>query len=414
MNKIQKSKSLFESGKNIVVQDRDDLDNFPSYIERGKGAYVWDYDGNQFLDFTCAKGAIILGYSYEEVDNAVIEQIQQKGNIFFTQYSELKFLLAQELCVLIPCAERAIFFKSGSDATSAAIRLARIYSEKSIVLTCGYHGWHDWALKIFPEFIIPEINDFIIDFGYNLATLNQLLEIHKNNIACIIITPEPNFFNRDHLLAIQSICIRENITLIFDEVKTGFRFQLGGYQKYSGIVPDMATFSKGMSNGYGISVLVGKNNIMENYKKTHLWGTYYGELIPIVAALKTIEIIKRENVMEHLWHIGKQFIQGLDELFIKYNVAVEIYKYPTVFHIIFDDVLLGKSFFKNCLKNGLLFYAFDNQMINFSHTEQHIGEALNKIDKVLKSLPKVAPAVHGHLSKPSLDKYTLGEFGGIL
>lgn len=415
MNK-NKSKYLYHKGIDIVTLTRDDLDKFPTFLQKGKGAYVWDYDNNKFIDFTCSKGAIILGYSNDEVDNAVISHIKNNGNIFFTQYSKEKLELAEVLTELIPCAERAMFFKSGSDATSAAIRLARVYTGNSVVLSAGYHGWHDWALKMFPEFELKPINDMVYDFAYNIDLLDELINRHNNNIACLIITPEPNFFEPDFLLKIKSICLKNNIILIFDEVKTGFRFTLGGYQKFSGVTPDIATFSKGMSNGYGLSVVVGNREIMNAYSKTHLWGTYMGEMIPFVAALKTIEIINRDNVIDHIWRLGSLFINELSKLFIKYNVCAEICKYPSIFHIIFDDTNLANSFFTACLENGLLLYANDNQMISYAHNEEIIIQSLGIAEISLAKALNLSPVYNksSKVSKDSLDSYTLGEFGGLV
>jgi glutamate-1-semialdehyde aminotransferase len=379
---LKKSQELFLKGKEIVAQDRDDLDNFPCYIKRAKGAYVWDMDDNKYIDFTCAKGPIILGYSDERVDNAVIKHIRKNGNLFFTQYSDLKFKLAKKLIKHIPCAERVLFFRTGSCATTAATRVARTYSNKDIVLTSGYHGWHDWSLKMFPEF--KSHDNYTFDFGYNIDVLNDLINKFKDNIACIFITLEPNFFSDDLFKQIKIIANDNQIILIYDEIKTGFRFALGGYQKYSNIIPDLATFSKGMANGYSISCLVGNRQIMEAANKTHLWGTYHSEQIAFIAALKTIDIIEKENVIDSITKRGTYFIDKLNALFLKNEIAVEIHKYPTMFHIVFEDDNFGNLFYKECLNNGVLFYPFDNQMIMFSHSIDILNEALSIIEGVIK------------------------------
>lgn len=412
MKELKESRLIFERGKHIAAQDRDDLDRFPCYIHRGKGAYVWDYDGNQYLDFTCGKGAVILGYSNDEVDQAVMEQIKNNGNIFFTQYSDIKLRLAEKLVEHIPCAERVMFFKTGSASTSAAIRVARVYTGKDIIITCGYHGWHDWSLHLFPEF--KSYDNEIIEFNYDLQRLYEIFETHRGNVAGLIITPEPNFFSDAFLHKAREITKAEGVPLIFDEVKTGFRFTLGGYQKYCGVIPDMATFSKGLANGYGISAVVGKREILEAAMKTHLWGTYHAELIPMVAAIKTIEILENSNVLAKMWETGAYFISKLEELFLKYQLPMQVYTHPTVFHIVVEEDL-GKAFFHEALEQGILFYPFDNQMISSAHEKTDIDEAIKRLEKVAEKLCATFPEKRGNtIEQGAIDHYTLNEFGGVV
>lgn len=406
-----KSKKLFNDAFDIVAQNRKDLDIFPCYFKKAKGFNIWDYDNNKFTDLTCSRGAIILGHAHSIVDTKVIDRITKGGNILFTQLNKEKVSLAKLLKDRIPSAERSLFFKTGSEATSAAIRIARLKSKKKIILTSGYHGWHDWSLVMFEKFKSFD-QEYIFDFEYNIQKMEKLIFEWRNDIAAIIISPEPCFFSSSHIKQICDIANRNNIIIIFDEVKTGFRFTQGGYQELIGTIPDMSVFSKGLANGYSISALVGKKEVMIKSLETHLWGTFHSEMIPLVAALETQKILKEENVIRHINMMGNQLIIGLKKLFIQYGVIAEIFGTGSIFHIIFDDISIGESFFKENLFHGVLFFPFDNQMICHAIDNEEVNEILKRVNNVLNNIePKTKRKKVRH---SVISKYTISEFGGYI
>ncbi|MBS1807404.1 MAG: aminotransferase class III-fold pyridoxal phosphate-dependent enzyme [Acidobacteria bacterium] len=412
-----RSLSLLKRASRVTSSERVDLEGtFPMIMEHAEGAYVWDVDGNSYLDFTASTGAIILGYRHPEVDAAVVDQILRRGTIFPT-IAEMQVRLAERLNSIFPCAERVLFFRTGSCATTAAIRLARVFTGRSKVLTSGYHGWHDWHLHIFPRFEFKDENH--LDFRYNLNFLEALLLKHRGDVACIIITPEPNFFGPEYLQEIREITKRENVLLIFDEVMSGFRYGRGGIQARFDIKPDLAAISKGLANGLALSAVLGRADIMRSRDQTHLAGTFHNELSSMAAALTTIEFFERERVYEHLDRIGTYFLQGMNQMFADAGMPIFAGRFPSLFHIIFEVEAAAEVFYAEALARGILMHPFDPQMITYAHNETDIDMALEKLKEALQAVRRQLPELfcfpHGqNLSTETLDFRTLHEFGGTI
>lgn len=395
--------------------DRPDLEGgYPFVVSKGKGCNLWSLGGQEFIDFTCATGAVILGYAYPDIVDAVSKRASF-GNIFITPYSDEMGILAEQLVDIIPSAEKVAFFRTGSCGTTAAVRLARVFTERDIILTCGYHGWHDWHQGIFPRFKFAD--DRHIEFGYNLNLLEQLLEKHRGKVAAVIITPEPAFFPDSYFHELSEIVSSYDALLIFDEVMSGFRYQLGGVQARCGVKPDISIFGKGLANEYSLSVVVGRAEIIDARSKTHLAGTFNHEMTPIVAAIKTLDIIKKRNVIETIQDRGRILLDGLEKLFEHYGIISEITDTPAIFHVIFDTEEFAQAFYKKCLEFNLIFNRFDQQMISFSHSPEVIKTAIDTVEEVLRQMYKSHPAAFENWNKElssSAKKYrTLHEFGGL-
>lgn len=380
------SEEVFKNNLHMVGDDRDDLDRtFPFIIKKGKGAKLWDLDGNEYIDFTCACGSIVLGYCYEEVDKAVIEHITNIGNIFPTQLHEAKIQLTKMLMEIYPRYERAVYFKTGSDATDAAIRIARMATGKDKILTCGYHGWHDWQLNNFPRFRFDDQRH--INFRYDLELLEEEIEKNRNEIAAVIVTPDMNYFDAEYFRKLEEIIKKNNLLFILDEVASGFRFKLGGLQKLMNLSPDMTCLGKGLANGYSISAVLASNKIMKDAcLKTHMWSTYNGEMTGYAAAIKTLDIMKRENVRDKVEILACKFADGIENLFEKYGIDAEILSNPNIFQIGFEDYDLHCEFTNECYRQGVILSKDFESMINYSHTNELIDEALQKIENAIMVL----------------------------
>ena len=237
---------------------------FPDFIERGRGSHVWDVDGNEYIDFVMACGPVTLGYCYPAVDQAIQEQLGR--GIIFSRPTALEGEVAEALADIVPCAEMTRFFKGGAEANSGALRLARAYTGRSKVASCGYRGWHDqWAVAHTPRGIPAELAGLILEFRYNdLDSLQRLLEANPGQVAAVIFDavsgdlPEAGF-----LAGVQALAQRHGALLIFDEIVTGFRLAPGGAQEYYGVTPDLAVFAKGIANGMPLSAVCGRRDIMQ-------------------------------------------------------------------------------------------------------------------------------------------------------
>ena len=229
----------------------------PKYLRRGKGAYVWDVDGNQFLDYTMGVGPLSLGYAYDVVDAAIKKQLED--GITFSMMHPLEVEVAELVREVIPNAESVRFSKTGCDVTTAAVRLARAFTGRDKVLCCGYHGWHDWYIAVTDRNKgIPQVSrDLTYTFNYN--DLQSVIDSIDAETACVILEPVVFEAPRENFLhKLKEVCQRNGTLLIFDEMWTGFRLALGGAQEYFGVKADLACFSKAVANGMPISILTGR------------------------------------------------------------------------------------------------------------------------------------------------------------
>ena len=299
---------------------------YPIFFDSGKGGKVIDADGNEYIDMLCAYGPIIIGHREEEIDNAVIDQMKNKGFCMsLTQPVQNK--LAEKLIKLIPSAEQCVFVKTGSDATTTSIRIARAFTNKLKVIRCGYHGWHDWCVEV--KGGIPEkLYEDTLEFHYNdLEGLENLMKQHGDNVAAIIVTPvghplahEVEMPKPGFLEGVKELAAKHGSVLIFDEIRSGFRVNMGGAQKEFGVTPDLSVFGKAMANGYPIGAVVGKKEIMQVLaEKVFLSSTFFPNSLEQVAALKTIEILERDNVLEVIKEKGTKFAAKVEKIIEETN-----------------------------------------------------------------------------------------------
>ena len=279
----------------------------PLFLERGQGAYVWDYDGNKYVDYVLGLMPIILGYCDPDVDEAIRNQLN--NGIIFSLPSDLEVQLSEKLIELIPCAEMVRFGKNGSDATSAAIRLARAHTGRDRIAVSGYHGWHDWYIGTTARNLgVPKsVQDLSSKFIFNDPdSLERLFKTDSTGFAAVILEPtglcepEDGFLER-----VRELCDQYGVVLVFDEIVTGFRVDMGGAQRKYGVTPDLATFGKAMANGMPISAIVGKREIMKLMDNIFFSGTFGGETLSLTAALATITKLEKINAPEVFKRIGK-------------------------------------------------------------------------------------------------------------
>ena len=288
----------------------------PLFLTHGKAARVWDIDGNEYVDFVNGLLPIILGYQYPAVDAAIQKQL--KNGIVFSLPSPLEYELAALLVKLIPCAEMVRFAKNGSDATSGAIRLARACTGRDHVAVCGYHGWQDWYIGSTTRHLgVPNATRALTHkFDYNdISSLEEIFKKNKNKVAAVILEPmntdEPQ---KNFLEKVKNLTHKNGALLVFDETITGFRYSLGGAQKFFGVTPDLATFGKSIANGMPISALVGKRKYMKRVEDIFFSGTFGGETLSIAAALATIREMQRKPILKKIWQNGRYLQTGTRKL----------------------------------------------------------------------------------------------------
>ena len=372
---------------------------FPIFFEEGKGSHVLDVDGNEYIDYLCAYGPIIIGNREEEIDNAVIKQIREKG-FCFSLTQKYQNDLAKKMNELIPCAEMSLFVTTGSDATTTAIRLARSYTGKSKILRCGYHGWHDWCVEVkggVPEKLYEDVQGF----PYNdLEALEVMLKGNKDETAAVIITPLGHPLAADitepeegYLQGVKDLAAKYNAVLIFDEIRTGFRVSMGGAQKYYGVTPDMAVFGKAMANGYPIGCVTGKAEIMkEGEKNVFISSTFFPNSLSYVAALKTIEILERDDILGQIWKKGTWFIDKVTALCKKYNTGAKISGIPPMMFITFDKdskkvyKQRRTEFYTQLIRRGIFLQPFHHGYISARHSQEDLEKTMVAIEESFQYL----------------------------
>jgi glutamate-1-semialdehyde aminotransferase len=375
----------------------------PKYLDRGKGSHVWDVDGNEFLDFSMAIGPVSLGYCYPAVDEAIRAQLA-KG-ITFSLMHPLEVEVAELVRSVVPCAERVRFSKTGCDVTSAAVRLARAYTGRSRVVCCGYHGWHDWYISVTDRNRgIPEaVQDLTSTFEYN--DLDSLGEALTGDVACVILEPVTFQAPKDGFLqGVQALCRRAGALLVFDEMWTGFRLEIGGAQQHYGVVPDLACFSKAVANGMPLSILAGRGDVMDLLEKdVFFYTTFGGEALSLAAAKATIAELARTRAPAQLAERGRRIKEGFNE--IARGAGVEFARCVGLdcrTLVTFDakaaDPLEQKSLVQQeLIRRGILWGGFHN--MSLSHSDEDVDRTLRAYREVL---PILRDAVAGGRVRQSL------------
>jgi glutamate-1-semialdehyde aminotransferase len=402
---ITKSLALYEEACGLVpggvLGARKPADfiagEYPIFLESGKGCRLTDVDGNEFIDFLCGYGPIILGYRESEVDEAVYKQITEKG-FCFSLTQKYQNDLAKKIAELVPSAEMSIFLKTGSDATTASIRIARAHTNKLKVMRCGYHGWHDWCVEM-KGGIPKKFYEDVFEFQYNnLTQLEELMAVHGNETAAIIMTPfgHPNHQKMQipqpgFLEGVRDLADKYNAVLVYDEIRTGFRLSLGGAQALYGVHPDISVLGKAIANGYPISVVTGKKDVMmAAAEKLFISSTFFPNSEAFIAALKTIEILERDNVLANIWGKGEWFMEKIQEILNKHDVGAELTGIPPMFYITFEKDETGsykgkrKDFYTQMIRKRFFFTPYHHAYISYRHTEEDLNLALIAIDESLE------------------------------
>jgi len=415
----EKAKTIIPGGNQLLSKRAERFlpDFWPAYYSKAKGCEVWDLDGNHYYDFAqMGVGCCILGYADDDVDAAVAMAIKNGSMCSLNCPEEVE--LAEKMISLHPWAEMARFARSSGEACAIAVRIARAASGKNKVAFCGYHGWHDWYLAanlgdssnldgqllpgLDPLGVPRELRETSIPFNYNkLNELQAIIDKYPNEIGVIIMEPErdtppePGF-----LEGVRSIATKIGAVLIFDEVTSGFRMNLGGIHLLYGVNPDIAVFGKALGNGYPISAIIGRRAVMEHAQDTFISSTFWTERIGPTAALVTIKKMEEHDVQKHLIEYGKLINKGWTALAKKHCIDIHISGIPPLTHITFkaDDPLAVQTLYaQEMLERGFLLGAA--VYMTYAYSEEVINKFCEQSDPVFEKI-KIAldnKDIHLHL-----------------
>lgn len=425
----QRAHSLIPGGAHTYSKGDDQFPaNAPKIISHGKGCYLWDVDGNRYTDFAMSLGTVTLGHAYGPVNDAVKREIERGVN--FTRPSVIEGELAEVIVDIIPSAEMVKFAKNGSDAVTAAVKLARAYTGRDYVIRCSadpFNAVHDWFIgsTIMNRGVPKVVQELTLKFDYNdLESCKKHFDQYPGKIAAVLLEPISYIPPKDSFLQdLKNLCEKNGTLLIFDEVVSGFRFAIGGAQEVAGVTPHLSAFGKAMANGFSVSALVGQKEFMriggidhEQERVFLLSTTHGGETHSLAASLATIEELKKWNVIAHFDWVGKYLKDGFDRL-------SEAKGFIKQFH----------SFGYNCkpayaIKNKqgepcmALRTLFLQEMIRrdvimpyivpcFAHKKENLDAALSALDEVLEIMKeasdndRVMEAINHNPVKPVFRKF---------
>lgn len=366
----------------------------PYFAERAKGSRVWDVDGNEYIDFINALASVTLGYADPDVNAAVAEQLQH-GTIFSLSH-RLESEVAELICEVVPSAEMVRFGKNGSDATAGAIRIARAFTGRDHVLTCGYHGWQDWTIGTTArnKGVPAATRALTHTFPYNdAAALAAKLQEFDGQVAAVIMEPmNVAAPAAGYLDEVKRLAHQAGALLIFDETITGFRFANGGAQELFGVTPDLTTLGKGIANGFPLAAVCGRRDVMMEMEEVFFSFTMGGETLSLAAAKAVIEKLRREPVIATMRARGERIERETAERIARHGISdfVSITGDPTWTFLIMKDwngyssFEIKTLFMQEMLARGVLTFGTHN--LSYAHTDADVDRLGQVYDEVFPIL----------------------------
>lgn len=409
-----KGQELYKRAKKVIpggtmlLSKRPEMflpEKWPSYYEKAQDCHIWDLDGKKYTD-VCIMGigTNILGYANEEVDNAVREVINKSNMSTFNAPEEV--YLAERLIDLHPWADMARFARSGGEANAIAIRIARAATGKDKVAICGYHGWHDWYIStnigtgdglgnhllpgLEPAGVPKGLEGTTIPFAYNdIEALEKIINENKE-LGVVKMEVSRNFGPKNGFLEqVRQLCTDNGIVLIFDECTSGFRQTFGGLHKMYDVQPDMCMFGKALGNGYAVTGVLGRQDVMQAAQKTFISSTFWTERIGSVAALKTLEVMERTKSWETITETGTQIGENWERMAKTHDLEIQVSGLPALISFTFksDDHLAYKTFItQEMLKKG--FIGATSVYVSIAHTKKIIDAYFDTLDGIFKTIAK--------------------------
>ncbi|MBT4711723.1 MAG: aminotransferase class III-fold pyridoxal phosphate-dependent enzyme [Alphaproteobacteria bacterium] len=367
----------------------------PVFATRADGGYVWDADGNKFIDWPMALGPLLLGHNNATVNDAVAKQLD--NGIAFSLPTVGELALAERLVDWFPYADRVRFGKNGSDATSGAVRAARAFTGRSTILCCGYHGWQDWFIGTTTRNggVPSAMAELTKPFPYNdIEALGELLAAHQGDVAAVIMEPmglvEPG---PGYLEAVRQLATQHGAVLIFDECWTGFRIHAQGAFGKFGVAPDMACFGKALGNGVPISVVIGTAEVMETFEEIFFSFTFGGDMLGIAAAGAVLDVLESQPVLAEVDALGRSLMDGTADLVADHDLGdhIALSGYGARHFLVFsgddaDGMILKTLFQQEAMKAGIL--AAGWHASSWAHTDDDVQHTLRAYDGVFGDLAR--------------------------
>ncbi len=364
-------------------------ENAPAYYKRAEGAKLIDVDDNEYVDFGMALGACLLGYNHP----VIVEAIRQEaGNGILTTFpTRLEPRLAEIIIDTVPSIEMVRFMKTGAEAVSAAVRLARAYTGRKYVLASGYFGWHDWFSK--GEGVPEAIKELCIPFGFNETDdfLNKL-NASPDYPAAVVMEPVIHEHPKQEFLdTLRKNCDKHGIVLIWDETKTAFRMAPGGAQQFYDFLPDLTVMGKALAGGMSLTAVGGKKEYMKSWHKVWISSTYACESLSLAAAIALMGYIRNNQVHTHIQELGAKLLTGARKIAESFPEYCEVFGIPHMNGIRLTGELPDlkereASFYRSLLESGFILKRNGYNFVSYSHSEEHIDGCLKAFEEALEKL----------------------------
>lgn len=412
---MRRSEELFRRAEQIIPwgtqtnakrPDEGMRDVMPLFIEEADGCRIRDVDGRWYIDYRSALGPIILGYRNRAVDDAVRAQMER--GVLFSMASPLEVEVAGFLVERLPGVEKIRFMKTGENANAAAVRLARAFTGRDHLVTCGYHGHSDWfSCGEGKEPLwtrrerngVPRTLDALVTrlpYG-DTAEAERIFGEKGDRVAAVIMVAYDwnEHVAREFVLRMRELTRAHGALLIFDEVLTGFRLARAGAREYFGVIPDLSTYAKAMANGYPLAAFAGRAEVMDKLYDVTLTSTYAGETLSLAAARATLEMILDGPVLEHVWAMGERLARGFDEAAAQRDLPFRAFGLPPAVQFRFDadearDAELRSAFFRQLYRKGI--FAARPFLLSYAHKTADVEETLAAMGEALDAVAEM-PAV---------------------
>ncbi|MFI6231647.1 aminotransferase class III-fold pyridoxal phosphate-dependent enzyme [Micromonospora echinospora] len=410
------NRGLVERARRVTAAENYDIGTrFSAMIQSGEGAWLTDVEGNRYVDLTASSGTIILGHRNQAVTEAITRQIQDFGTAFASTLSVPRVELAERLCERYECAEKVVFHKTGSEGTAMAARLARAATGRELILSCGYHGWHEWQLA--GETFGYQQTTGVVGFGYNEKALAKMLEAFGNEVAGVLISPEMLYFDVEFYQRMHALCARYDVPFMMDEVYTGFRAGPKGVHGL-GVPADVVVVSKGLANGHSLAAVMGRRDIIDAYDVSGIQGTYTREVPPMAAAMAVLDVLDTPGVYEHAEAMGRRLADGMREILTGEGIPNWVGGPALMFDTVLPNDDLGWEIYKTAHDFGVYFEDSGTQLVTTAFDEAAVDHALAAFRKatrqVIADRPDIAPTSGGELTEERKLDFAEEAFGGLL
>lgn len=348
---------------------------FPSVFERGEGAWLYDVEGNRVLDVTAGDWTLVMGHRHPVVTAAFVDEASRNGNIFASTLTRPRIELAELLISRYPCAEKVVFGATGSEGNEMAVRLARAATGRELVLSSGYHGWHEWQLA--SETLNYNPATGVVGFGYNLEILERMLDAFAEDVAAVLVTPEILYFGIEWHRRMSALCRARGVLFMLDEVSTGFRYGPLGVHGSGDVPADVVVISKGLANGHPIAAVMGPAGVIDAYDTARLEGTYPRSTPPMAAAIASLGLYADGSVHEHCNRIGTLLMRGMREILSCAGVPAWVDGPPMCFDVILESQDLGYEIYEAAHGCGAYFEPSGTQLVTAAWDEGAVKHALD-------------------------------------